>query len=329
MPLRARLLPLSLAIAVPLVAVCAGGVAASSDSSELSRISDSRIQESSGLVISSVHDDLAYTINDAGNDPVVYAIQISTGDVTGTTRVGGGDIEDTESLAIDGEGTMWLSDLGDNDAERDNVALYAFPEPGPDDQEVTAKRYPVTYEAGAVDIEAFLVHPKTGAKFLASKNKESNGLLFSLPESLSTSSPNVATDLGKSMPQDVSDGTFTPDGSQVLIRTRKAVHVFDPESWKEIRKLSVPEVEQGESIAMDPDGGSFIIGSEGEDSPLIRVAYTPEGSGATLAPDELGSPSQNETGDVGVPVYLVAGAAVVAVVALAAWVVNRRHRGAA
>ena len=161
----------SLLLALSLVALCVPTAAVAADSEEISEMSDSRIEESSGLAISPKHEDLAYTIND-GDDPIVYAIKISTGDVVGTTRVGGGKLEDTESIAIDGDGRMWLADLGDNDRERDDAALYRFPEPGPGRHSVNAKRYPVSYEGGPVDIETFLVHPKTGEKFLASKDEE-------------------------------------------------------------------------------------------------------------------------------------------------------------
>ena len=177
------------------------------------------------------------------------------------------DIRDTESIAIDGDGTMWLSDLGDNDTKRDDAALYAFPEPGPGDHSVTAKRYPVSYDTGPVDVEAFLVHPKTGAKVLASKEKKKPGTLYALPEKLSETSPNVATDLGKPVPEDVSDGTYSIDGTQALLRTRDAVFLVDPGTWQQVGTLDVPKVEQGESIAMEPGGTSFIIGSEGKNSP--------------------------------------------------------------
>lgn len=325
MPRHVRSLLLALVLAV----WCIPAAAVAADSEEVSEIGDSRIKESSGLTVSSEHKDLAYTINDAGNDPIVYGIKISTGDVVGTTRVAGGKIKDTESIAIDGDGTMWLADLGDNDEERDDVALYSFAEPGPGDHSVTAKRYPVSYEDGPVDIEAFLVHPKTGAKFLASKEKKKSGTLFSLPETLSESSSNVATDLGKAAPEDVSDGTFNLDGSQALLRTRKSVHLFDPASWQENGTVEVPEVEQGESIAMEPGGTSFLIGSEGKNSPLIRVAYGPDAAEVTPTPtpDEEPSAAPESDDGVTVPGWLVVVGSVAAVGALAAvsfWASRRR-----
>ena len=317
----------SLLLALSLVALCAPTAAVAAESEELSEISDSRIKESSGLTISAEHEDLAYTVNDAGNDPVVYGIKISTGEVVGTTRVGGGDVEDSESIAIDGDGTMWLADLGDNDEERDDTALYAFPEPGPGENSVTAKRYPVSYDGGAVDIEAFLVHPESGEKFLASKQKKEKGTLYSLPATLSENGDNRATDLGKDVPEDVSDGTFTPDGTQALIRTRSAVHLFDPKTWSEIGLLSVPEVEQGESIAMDPDGKSFIIGSEGKNSPLIRVSFGPEASAEATPPSQQEDVSDEESDeDVSISVYAIVAVVAVGILALVAvWAARRRR----
>lgn len=323
----------SLLFALMLVAVCVPTAAVGQDSEKISEMSDPRIEESSGLVISPKHQDLAYTIND-GDNPIVYAIEISTGDVVGTTRLRGGKVEDTESITIDGDGRMWLADLGDNDKERDDAALYRFPEPGPGQHSVNAKRYPVSYEGGPADIETFMVHPKTGEKFLATRDEKAPGTLYSLPKKLTRNGDNRATHLDKPVPVDTSDGTFTPSGSQALIRTGDAVHVFDPETWSEVERLSVPEVENGESIAMEPGGGSFIIGSEGDNSPLIRVTFESdqEPAEASLTPTPSPTPdtvdaSEEEPDDgINVPVYAVVAILAVGVLALVAvWAARRRH----
>lgn len=321
--------PRSLLLALALVALLVPTAAVGAESEKVSEIGDSRIKESSGLVVSAEHDDLVYTVNDAGNDPIVYAIKISTGDVVGTTLVSGGDVEDSESIAIDGDGTMWLADLGDNDQERDDTALYAFPEPGPGDQSVDAKRYPVSYDGGAVDIEAFLVHPKNGKKFLASKEKKQPGTLYSLPAKLKPSG-NVATDTGRPMPEDTSDGAFSIDGSQALIRTRESVFVYDPKSWEQVDQIAVPEVEQGETLAMEPGGTSFLIGSEGKNSPLIRVAFGPEATDSATPPAEQEPPAEEPQDEpeegATIPVYLVVAIVAVLILALAAILVARRRQ---
>jgi hypothetical protein len=321
----------SLLLALTLVAVWIPNAAVAADSEEISQISDPRVEESSGLTISTKHQDLAYTIND-GDDAIVYAIKISTGDVVGTTRVRGGEFDDTESIAIDGDGRMWLADLGDNDEERDDAALYRFPEPGPGQHSVDAKRYPVSYEGGPADVETLLVNPKTGEKFLATRDEKSTGKLFSLPKKLTVNGNNRATDLNKSVPVDTSDGTFTRSGSQALIRTGFAVHVFDPETWSEVEQLAVPEVENGESISMEPDGASFIIGSEGENSPLIRVAFESEGQEASPTPTASPTPEAVNASDqesdegVSIPVYFVVALVAVGVLALVAVWAARRNR---
>lgn len=323
----------SLLLALSFVALCAPTAAVGQDAEKISEMSDPRIEESSGLVISPKHKDLAYTIND-GDNPIVFAIELSTGDVVGTTRVGGGKVEDTEAITIDGDGRMWLADLGDNDKERDDAALYRFPEPGPGEHSVNANRYPVSYEGGPADIETFMVHPETGKKFLATRDEKSPGKLYSLPKKLTRNGDNRATDLGKSVPLDTSDGTFTPSGSQALIRTGFAVHVFDPETWSEVEELSVPEVKNGESIAMEPGGGSFIIGSEGDNSPLIRVTFESDQEPSEATPKPTPSPtpetvdvSDEESDDgVTVPVYALVAIVAVGVLALVAvWAARRRR----
>ena len=94
----------------------------------VSTLSDPQITESSGLVVSTEDDDLAYTINDSGNAPIVYAVEISTGTTVGTTRLAG-DLLDTEALSIDQDETLWIADTGDNRAQRTDVALYSTPAP--------------------------------------------------------------------------------------------------------------------------------------------------------------------------------------------------------
>lgn len=324
----------SLLFALLLVAVSVPSAAVGQDSEKISEMSDPRIEESSGLVISPKHDDLAYTIND-GDNPIVFAIEISTGNVVGVTRVRGGKVEDTESITIDGDGRMWLADLGDNDKERDDAALYRFPEPGPGNRSVNAMRYPVSFEGGPADIETLMVHPKTGEKFLATRDEDAPGTLYSLPKKLTRNGDNRATHLDKPVPVDTSDGTFTTSGSQALIRTGDAVHVFDPETWTEVERLSVPEVKNGESIAMEPDGKSFIIGSEGDDSPLIRVAFQESdqepAEDATPTPTPSPTPETVDASDeetsYAVPAWLVLVGGLAAVGALGgiAWLIARRR----
>jgi len=83
---------------------------------------------------------------------------------------------------------------------------------------------------------------------------------------------------------------------------------------------------------MEPDGASFIIGSEGENSPLIRVAFESEETEASPTPTPSPAPetvdASNEESDdgVNVPVYfIVALVAVGALALVAVWTARRRR----
>ena len=107
-------------------------------------VSDPRLTESSALAVSPVDPDLLYTVNDSGHDPVVYVVDRRDGTVVGTTALSGVDPDgaDTEAIAVDRDGVLWVADIGDNMRSRDDVALYALPAPGPGDATVTARPLP-------------------------------------------------------------------------------------------------------------------------------------------------------------------------------------------
>ncbi|MGH3424732.1 MAG: hypothetical protein ACRDO8_08390, partial [Nocardioidaceae bacterium] len=135
----------------------------------VSTITDHRVPESSALVMSTRHPNLAYTVNDSGNAPVVYAIEVSTGQVVGATTLQGYDLTDVEALAIDRDGTLWVADIGDNDGVRHDLALYGIDQPGREDQTVEPERYRLRYSDGSQNAETLLADPRTGAMYVVSK----------------------------------------------------------------------------------------------------------------------------------------------------------------
>jgi hypothetical protein len=332
-PRHRRLLIPGLLIAL-LVVVLVSSLARRADGAEagpqiVSRMSDTRITESSGLAISVKHKDLAYTINDSGNAPIVFAVRISTGAVVGTTTITGGTPVDTEAIAIDGDGTLWVADTGDNEENRTDIALYALPEPGTGQHSVAAKRYPLTYPSGPADVEALLINPRTGAKGVVTKGLFA-GELLALPSKLSTKGPNTAKRTGHDMPAMVTDGVMSADGRFALVRTYSDVHLYDARTWKLIRSHETPAQPQGESIAIEPSQKSFLIGSEGANSALIRVPLTlPEAkAAATPTPTPTAKPAKHsatsDRNDAGggfagsIWLWAIGGAALVAAITSAA-----------
>lgn len=249
----------------------------------VSLISDPRITESSGLVVSLAHDDLAYTVNDSGHTPTVYALRISTGTVVGATTIAGGTLVDTEALSIDRDGTLWIADTGDNRANRTDVALYALPEPGEGDHAVTARRYPLSYGDGPQDVETLVISPRTGEKFLVSKGLL-GGAVFAVPDHLVAGRPTTLRALDAAAPGLLTDGGFTIDGAGIVVRDYARAFVLDASTWDVVTSERLPRVTQGETLAMEPGRRSFLIGSEGGDSPLIRVPFNQPAGATTTAP---------------------------------------------
>lgn len=283
----------------------------------ISRMTDSRITESSGLALSHAYDGIAYTINDSGNDPLIFAIELKSGRTVGVTRVEGGTLSDTEALAIDKDGTLWVADTGDNFERRKDAALYALPEQGSGDHTVVATRYPIEYDSDSHNVEALLVHPVTGAKVLVSKGLLS-GKIYRLPAKLSTDQPNVAVAQEVPGPSSVTDATYTADGKYAVMRTYSSMYLYDASDGTLLNGVPTPAQKQGETIAAEP--GSLIVGSEGKRSELIRVPIpsanpepTPSPSAApdvATADDETVAPMLFVFGAVGAAVVLGAGVAI-------------------
>jgi hypothetical protein len=288
-----RLVALSLLAVLTLAEPAAAKKADKVPDGTVSQIQDDRIRESSGLALSTQHDDLVYTINDRGNRPMIYAIQLSTGAVVGTTTLSGFDLEDTESIAVDADGTLWLGDLGDNDHERENVSIVSFPEPGPGDHDVTtANRYGVELPDGPFDVEGMLVHPDNGQVFLVSKDRGGLGTVYRLP-AMTPGATITAEDLDVDAPQAVTDATFTHSGQHALFRTEDAVWVYDAAKWEPLSRVDTPQLKQGESITVERGDQSILLGSEGKNSPIVRVALPdqPADAAPIRLDDEADRPS--------------------------------------
>lgn len=314
----------------------------------VSRIADGRILESSGLAVSVKHRNLVYTMNDSKNRAAVYAVQVSTGRVVGQVDLEQFDLEDPESIAVDPQGRLWLGDLGDNDGERDDASILVFDEPGSGTKTPAGlQRFPVSFPDGPQNIEGMLVHPSTRQVFLINKTDGGTATLFSLPQALRNGQANEATDVGRSMPAGVADAAFTPDGRHALVKTATGVVGYDASTWTPVTSFETPGLDKGESLTVEPGGRSILLGSEGNDSPIMRVTLpaTLAPVASTAAPDSSADGSQSDQGalppippvapDVEpaksanattVTLIAIAGVGVLISVAVALNVVRRRRR---
>ncbi len=294
-------------LAVMAVAGVGGSQAASfageQDDTSTIVVDDPRTSESSGLAVSPADPGLVYTVNDSGHDPVVYVIDTGAAAVVGTTALGGADAGETdpEAVAVDGDGTLWLGDIGDNLRGRDDVALYALPAPGPGEASVTPQRYPLSHPDGPADAETLLADPVSGAMWVVTKGLLS-GSVLQVPDPLAATSNSLELVPDVAVPGLVTDGTVLPDGSAAVLRTYERAYVYRLPDWEPVGDFALPPQEQGESLAALPDG-SLLAGSEGTPTRIDRVSLPP-GIAAALGagqpaptPDPTPDPTQDPTQD--------------------------------
>ncbi len=301
----------------------------------VSTIADERITESSGLALSRRYPDLAYTVNDSAHEAQVFAVRVSTGEVVGVTTLRGDGLRDVEALALDDDGRLWVADTGDNRNARRDTALYVLDEPGRGDHDVTPTRYPLSYEEDeSPDVEAVVV--RDGTVLLVSKGLLQGDVYEVAVDDLDESGRVEASLVGEEAPLMVTDAALTPDGTHVLLRTYISVVVAragDP-ALAPVVTIPVTGLQQGETIAVEESGRSFLVGSEGERQPLWRFGLdltsgrAPVPAGPTEQPAAAGTDFVGSFDDDQVQLLLL-GAALLTALAVVVGLVAvglRRHR---
>jgi hypothetical protein len=281
-----RFLPLAAAM---LASMCIGLVTASpgvaADGHLLFRIHDPRITESSSLMVSAVQPDVVYTADDSGDGAYIYSIDMGTGDTVGVATLVGVHPQDVEAIAPGPNDTLYFADIGDNAAQRTNVTVYWFTQPGPGDTTITDWHSArLKYPGGARDAETILVDPSSGDLYVVSKQIFA-GTIYRAPQRLSKDHVNHLRAVG-SAPSVVTDGAFLPDGL-VVLRTYGQAELFDPAGWQASTATKLPPQQQGESIAAIPGSSQVLIGTEGRNSAVREVALMRSGQGIDDQPTRV------------------------------------------
>lgn len=251
-------------------------------------VDDPRITESSGLSVSPTDPNLLYTINDSGNDPVVFVLDRRSGDVVGTTALVGPDPDghDIEALSVDNRGDLWVADTGDNANERTDAALYRLSAPERGTTSAAPQRFPLVYEAGRPNVEALLVDQTTGRSWLITKGFL-GGQVLRLPTEMTPGQvvkPAPVTSVR--VAGLVTDATVLPDGAAAVVRTYEEAQVYRLPSWELVGSFRLPRQEQGESVTPLPNGKTLLAGSEGSPA-LIDVVPVPQRILDELSTDPL------------------------------------------
>lgn len=303
-------------------------------------VADEELVEISGLVASGAHDDVLWAHNDSGDAPRLFAMS-EDGAALGTYAVEGAEAVDWEDVGVgpgpdDDRSYLYVGDIGDNAAGRNDIMVYRVPEPEamPDGTAGTlagAEALELTYPDGPADAEALLVDPTTGDLFIVTKvingtstvlHANAADLTAGAPIALAAVGEVSVTDPGpvESAPFPgtlVTAADVSPDGSIVLLRTYKQVLAFarpddgtitDALAGEPCVAPSVGEP-QGEAVAFSGAGDAYLTASEvllapggaAGDLPLHRFTVDPAAAVAPPARTTGGTgqpaPTAAPTGD--------------------------------
>jgi hypothetical protein len=230
-------------------------------------LTDPRIAESSGLARSNRHAGVFYTHNDRGSPPQLFAV-----DQSGTRAVLELDVTaiDWEDIASTPDGRLWVADIGDNEGIRSSVEIVVVEEPDVlVSANLPATTYTLRYPDGPHDAEALLVDPVSDLVQIVTKGEE-RGWVYETPVPLDAQAPNVLRRVG-SAPNNITAGDIAPDGRTVVLRNQGKAF-FYPELGGTPTEVVLPRQPQGESVAFTAGGSHVLLGSEGPDSTLVRLA---------------------------------------------------------
>jgi hypothetical protein len=248
------------------------------------RFDDPRIAESSGLASSSTPGVL-FTHNDSGDEARFFAVG-EDGRTRTTYVLPGVQARDWEDLARgpdeQGRSSLWLGDIGDNDAARDRgILVHRVLEPEPTDRETVTTETPASfrlrYPDGPGDAEGLMVHPRTGRLYVVSKPLAGPAQVYAAPQPLDPDGPNLLERVAEARVGStgtpggpgigglaqllVTAADLSPDGSRVAVRTYTDLYEWSVEGDDVAGAFAgepvvtpLPPTEQGEGLAYSATG---------------------------------------------------------------------------
>ncbi len=250
----------------------------------MAKIDAPEINESSGLVASRLHDGIFWTHNDSGDGPRIFAID-RNGAKVAEYAVEGARAVDWEDIAIDGNGRLYLGDIGNNGNDRRDLTVYVIPEPHPAHSGTVrverTLRYRYADQTGfpdpshlEFDCEAMLYWD--GALYLFSKHRgNTRTKLYRLDtvgrpagDAEVALAPIATIELGAPSPFGVPTAAdISADGRYVALLTYVALFIYEREGNDLVPRGPIARIEldalqtrQVESVAWD--GGALVFGNE-------------------------------------------------------------------
>ena len=250
--------------------------------------------EISGIADSAAHSGGLWAHNDSGDSARAFGVSYDGADDGGVWELAGVDAQDWEDMAIGpgpdaGISYLFLADIGDNAAQRQEIEVHRVVEPGPWGSggvidEVDS--FTLTYPDGPHNAESFLVDPQSGDWYVITKADDGVAQVFRTP---APDDPARTVVLEQVAAIDLTPygslataADVSADGSLVAIRTYPLVLIYPRQPGEPLESAfdaepcsppTEPEA-QGEAFTFVGNDGYITI-SEGSNPP-VNVFTVPD-----------------------------------------------------
>ena len=199
------------------------------------------IKESSACEISKASD-LVWTIEDQGNENLLFGFN-KNGELIRKIRITNIENNDWEDLSSDDQGNLYIGDFGNNDNERQNLAIYKINAADLNKEEVEAseivqfyypeqKDFPPKKKDKVFDVESFLVFKNQFYLFTKNRSSDFDGTtsIYRVENNSQTKLP--AKKLSEFVTCDnfnhcaVTSAAISPDKKKVALLSSDKVWIF-------------------------------------------------------------------------------------------------------
>lgn len=265
--------------------------------------------ENSAAAFSHTQPGVVFTINDSGNDPLLFAFDTAGAD-RGVWRVSGAVNRDWESASMGPCGSgpvaatagpnecVYIGDTGDNAGQRPSRVIYRVVEPTAQRAgftgTVVAEALPYHYADGPHDVEAMYVAPNgdtyliTKRRLLDPGGRPRPALVFVLPRDAWARPDTAVAQLVDSLPivpgsaplRAITDASLSWDAHALAVRTYAQVFTFATDSLTGRVRGAIPpgvcnivafDVWPGEGITWVGRSTRLLLTSEGRESPMVLI----------------------------------------------------------
>jgi len=251
------------------------------------KLQDKKLDEISGLGCSKKNPNILWMHNDSGDGSYVFGINDSTGKLVATLNYSR-EVRDCEDMAMDyKDNSIYIGDIGDNNAKRKYIAIYKMSEPALSYKEkkqqiaVNASALYLKYPDGPRDAETLMIDPVEKLLYIVSKREDSVSV-YTAPLNYKSNDTITLKRMcrlhfnGFGFSKWITAGDISADGTQILLKNYTNVYYWKRKNhepvWQTMQRkpveLPYTMEKQGEAICFTPNGMGYFTTSEGKAQPV-------------------------------------------------------------